>query len=83
MKFPLVSVCDQCLQCYRERLPPLERHHSASLLIAPLPPIMGVSDHSVLVEACIVMQSDARGMAEIHFEPERKDRAHHDTGPSE
>lgn len=53
----------------RERLSPLERHHSCSLLTAPLIAVFVIPDHNVLIKAWIIVQSDARGMAEIHIEP--------------
>lgn len=40
---------------YRERLTPMEGHAAAALLRTPLVPLLGVSDHNVLVESWIVM----------------------------
>lgn len=53
----------------RERLSPVEGHPTTALLTAPMVPLLGVPDHSVLVETWIVMQSDARMMTKIHVEP--------------
>lgn len=64
----------KCLQWYRKRMSPLEGHCPTALLRAPLLPLLGVSNHDVLVETWIVMQSNARVMAKIHIEPERKNR---------
>lgn len=53
----------------RKRLSPVEGHPSAAFLVAPLFPLLIVSNHNVLTETWIVMQSDARLMAKIHMEP--------------
>lgn len=53
----------------RERLSLVEGHPSIALLSAPLLPLLGVSDHNVLTETWIVLQSDARVIAKIHMEP--------------
>lgn len=53
----------------RERLSPTEGHPTTTLLSAPLLPLLGVSNHTVLIETWIVMQSDARLMVEIHNKP--------------
>lgn len=53
----------------RERLTPLERHGTTTLLGAPLIPLLGISNHNILIETWVVMQSDARLVAKIHSEP--------------
>lgn len=60
---------------YRERLRPVEGHPPATFLRAPPIPLPVVSDHRVLVKPRIVMQSDSRGMAQIHVKPEELDRS--------
>lgn len=60
----------------------MEGHPSTAVLSAPLLPLLAVSNHSVLVETRVVMQSDARGMAKIHMESEMKHRGvYHEPGP--
>lgn len=54
---------------YRERLPPVEGHPSAALLRAPLVLLPVVPDHRVLVKTRIIVQSDSRGMVQVHVEP--------------
>lgn len=55
---------------YRERLSPFEGHPSATLLSSPLIAVLVVSNHNVLVETWIVMQSNTSVMAQIHVKPE-------------
>lgn len=52
-----------------ERLPPVEGHPSSTLFAAPVWSLLGVPHHSVLIEPWVVMQSDARAVAEIQVEP--------------
>lgn len=60
------------VQLYRERLTPVERHGTTTLLGAPLIPLLGISHHDILIETWVVMQSDARLVAKIHSEPVTK-----------
>lgn len=68
---------------YRERLSPVEGHFSSTLLSTPLPVLLAVSNHRVLIKPWVVMQGDARVMAEIHMKPERsKQRGRVNTTPA-
>ena len=49
----------------------MEGHPSTAFLRAPLHPLLGISNHNVLIKPWIVMQSNARVMAKIHTEPEK------------
>lgn len=58
----------------RERLSSLKWHPTDSFLGAPVVPLLGVSDHDVLTEARIIMESDTRLVGEVHVEPDRKQK---------
>lgn len=55
----------------------VEGHFSSTLLSTPLPVLLAVSNHRVLIKPWVVMQGDARVMAEIHMKPERKKQREH------
>lgn len=51
---------------------PEEGHFSSTLLSTPLPVLLAVSNHNVLLKSWVVMKGDARVMGEVHVKPERK-----------
>lgn len=52
----------------------MEGHRPVALLGTPLLELLGVSDHGVLVESRVVMQSHAGVVAQVHVKPEGRHR---------